>query len=39
VEETIAELYSGPYSDVSDLESSDAEKVDSSLSTTNVQKK
>ena len=30
VEETIAELYSDPFSDVSDLESSDAETVDGS---------
>jgi hypothetical protein len=30
VEETIAELHSDPFSDVSDLESSDAETVDSS---------
>jgi hypothetical protein len=29
VEETIAELYSDPFSDVSDLELSDAETVDS----------
>ena len=30
VEETIAELYSDPFSDVSDLEPSDAEMVDGS---------
>jgi hypothetical protein len=39
VEETIAELYSDPFSDVSDLESSDAETADSSLPITSVQKK
>ena len=30
MEETIAELYSDPFSDISDLESSDSERVDSS---------
>jgi hypothetical protein len=38
VEETIAEFYSDPFSDVSDLESSDAETADSSLPTTGVRK-
>jgi hypothetical protein len=30
VEETIAELYSDPFSDISDLESSDSERVNGS---------
>jgi hypothetical protein len=38
VQETIAELYSDPFSNISDLESSDAEMVDSSLPTTSVRK-
>jgi hypothetical protein len=39
MEETIAEHYSDPFSDVSDLESSNAETVDSSLPTTSVRKR
>ena len=39
VKETIVELYSDPFSNVSDLESSDAETVDSSLPTTSVRKR
>jgi hypothetical protein len=34
VEETTAELYSDPFSDISDHESSSTETVDSSLPTT-----
>jgi hypothetical protein len=38
VEETIAELHSDPFSDISDLELSNAETVGSSLPTTSVWK-
>jgi hypothetical protein len=37
-EETIAEFYSDPLSDISDVELSDTEMVDSSLPTTSVWK-
>ena len=38
VEETIAEVYSDPLSDISDIESSDTETVDSNLPTKSVWK-
>ena len=38
VEESTAEFYSDPFSDVSDLKSSDGEMTDNCLPTTSVQK-
>jgi hypothetical protein len=38
IKETIAELYSGPLSDISDIELSDTETVDSNLPTKSMWK-